>query len=474
MSERTNDASRRELLRSLPSVDEALQRPEVRGFAASVEPQLLVEFVRHALEALRRRLKSDMDPAAARAALDGSAWLADVERAIAEEHRARTARVVNATGVVLHTGLGRAPVHPDVAARMAEAARSYLTLEIDRESGERGQRDARVGVLVARLLGCDAAIAVNNNAAAVVLALSGLARGKETILSRGELVEIGGAFRMPDVMAAAGTKLVEVGTTNRTRIADYRAALSPATALLLKVHTSNYRVRGFTEEASLAELAALGREFGVATCFDVGSGRIDAPLAEPLGMLGDEPDVRAALASGVDVVTFSGDKLLGAPQAGILAGRAGIIARLRKSPLYRAMRLDKVTLVGLEATLELHASGRGDDVPTRAMLRTAPGELARTAERLAGILRGLPEFAVDVRASTSQTGSGSAPDVFLPTTVVRIRHARLGAAALARALRLGEPPVFARVEDDCVLLDPRTLLAGDDERLVAAFRALGA
>lgn len=474
MRDRAGGATERsELLRSLPSVDDALKRPEVRAFAGRVGARLLTELVRATLEAWRQRAKSTVDVAGLRERLERGEWLADLVQAIEREERAGLRRVVNATGVVLHTGLGRAPVHPAVAERMAEAARSYVTLEIERDSGERGRRDARVGDLVSRLLGCEAAIAVNNNAAAVVLALSGLARGKHTLLSRGELVEIGGAFRMPDVMAAAGTTLVEVGTTNRTRIGDYRAALGPATALLLKVHTSNYRVRGFVEEASPAELAALGREFGIASCYDVGSGWVDAPGAARLDLLGDEPDVAAALASGVDLVTFSGDKLLGAPQAGLLAGRSGAIARLRQSPLYRAMRLDKVSLAGLEATLELLLAGRGDELPTRAMLIADPARLARDAERLAAALRRLPFLAVEVVPSTSQPGSGSAPDVFLPTRAVRVRHASLGAAALARALRLGEPPVFARVEDDALLVDPRTLLEGDEARLVSAFGALG-
>jgi L-seryl-tRNA(Ser) seleniumtransferase len=471
---REERAASNELLRKLPSVDQALQRPEVRALAGRVSASVLTELVRATLDAWRARAKSADDAPSLAQALERGEWTRDVVRAVEREERARLARVVNATGVVLHTGLGRAPVHPEVAERMAEAARAYSTLEVDRETGERGQRDHRVGVLVTRLVGGEAAIAVNNNAGAVVLALSALARGKQTILSRGELVEIGGAFRMPAVMAAAGTELVEVGTTNRTRLGDYRAALSPASALLLKVHTSNYRIRGFVEEASVAELAALGREFGLASFYDLGSGRVDAPGARALDMLGDEPDVRAALASGVDVVSFSGDKLFGGPQAGVLVGRAAVIARLRASPLYRALRLDKVTLAGLEATLELLLAGRGDELPTRAMLGADAATLARDAERVAAALRELPALSVDTLAATSQPGSGSAPDVFLATTAVRVRHRALGATALAEALRLGEPPVFARVEDDAVWLDPRTLLEGDEARLLAAFRALPA
>ncbi|MCE9592816.1 MAG: L-seryl-tRNA(Sec) selenium transferase [Planctomycetes bacterium] len=466
-------AARSELLRRFPSVDEALKRPAVRALASRATPELLVEFVRATLEAWRERARAaDVDANEFARKLDADAWIADVVLRVDRERRAGLVRVVNATGVVLHTGLGRAPLHGEAAERMSTAARSYVTLEIDRETGERGQRDERVGRLVARLLGCEAAIAVNNNAAAVVLALSAFARGKETVLSRGELVEIGGSFRMPDVMAAAGTTLREVGTTNRTRLADYRAAVGPATALLLKVHTSNYRVRGFVEDTSPSELAELAREAGLSSFYDVGSGHVDAPNARSLDMLGDEPDVRLALESGVDVVSFSGDKLFGGPQSGLLVGRRGPIERLRKSPLYRAMRLDKVTLAGLERTLELLLEGRGDELPTRAMLCADPMRLADDAAQLARSLNTLRGFTAEPVASTSQPGSGSAPDVFLPTTAVRVRHAALAPNALARALRLGEPPVFARVHEDGLLLDPRTLLEGDAERLLAAFRAL--
>ncbi len=464
-----------EVLRRLPSVDELLEDPEIKSLASRSSRTLLASFVRAALDSVRsevreaRLAKPALEERASRANL-----VRDVRSRVEREERAGLVRVVNATGVVLHTGLGRAPVHRDAARTMGEIAASYCTLEIDRESGERNQRDDRVSVLFARLLECEAAIAVNNNAAATVLALSSFSRGKETILSRGELVEIGGSFRMPDVMQSAGVILREVGTTNRTRLADYRSAIGANTGLLLKVHTSNFRVQGFVEEVSPRELALLGAEAKLPSVYDLGSGLIDAPNARELDMLGDEPRVRESIASGVDAITFSGDKLLGAPQAGIVAGKRDAIARCRKNPLYRAMRLDKVSLAGLEATLELLLDGRGDEIPTRAMLALDPKELRVRAERIAARLASFANLRVDVIESTSQPGSGSAPGIFLATSAVRIVHSTRGPNALEHALRVGEPPVFARIEGGALLLDPRTLLDGDEERLLAAFEQLGA
>lgn len=322
-----------------------------------------------------------------------------------------------------------------------------------------------------RLTGAEAAIAVNNNAAAVLLVLSTFAAGGEAIVSRGELVEIGGSFRMPDVMARAGVKLREVGTTNRTRLADYRAATNERTGLLLKVHTSNYRVIGFTEEVASRELAELGRELGIPSANDLGSGLLEVPGTRPLAGLTREPRVRDEVESGLDVVTFSGDKLLGGPQAGFLVGRAGPIGALRKNPLYRAMRLDKVAIAGLERTLELLLAGRGDELPTRRMLLAQASELRPRAEALARALADVEGLAVSLVPERSQPGSGAAPDVYLDTFAVRLEPRSLSAGALARRLRTGSPGVFARVQGGALLLDPRTLLPGEDEALVAAVRA---
>ena len=292
-------------------------------------------------------------------------------------------------------------------------------------------------------------------------------------MSRGELVEIGGSFRVPDVMERAGVVLREVGTTNRTRIADYRAAAGERTSLLMKVHTSNFRVEGFTEEVTPRELAELGRELGLPTAFDLGSGLIEGDDVEPLPeVMGDEPRVRDAVASGVDIVCFSGDKLFGGPQSGMLVGKRAAIAALRKNPVYRALRLDKVTIAGLERTLELYLADRGDESPSRAMLRATADELRPCAERIAAALRSLPDCTVSVVPERSQPGSGAAPGVFLPTWVVRLAHSRRKAAHLAADLRRAEPPVFVRVQDEALLLDPRSLLPGDEERLVSAVRSV--
>jgi L-seryl-tRNA(Ser) seleniumtransferase len=455
--------------RLLPSVEEVLGRPAVAAHAERLPRELVAAFVGDVLAAWRAAIaEGELDAAGVEERLARG----DLERSVAArvegERRGGLVRVINATGVVLHTGLGRASVHPDVAAAMARAAQGYCTLEVDRASGERNQRDGRLGQLLARLSGAEAGIAVNNNAAAVLLILNTFGSGKETILSRGELVEIGGSFRMPDVMERAGTQLVEVGTTNRTRLADYRAAIGPRTGLLIKVHTSNYRLVGFTEEVEPGALAGLGREHERATAFDLGSGHLEAPGAAPLDGLGDEPRVRAAVASGVDVVCFSGDKLLGGPQAGLLVGRSAAIAALRRNPLYRALRLDKVTLAGLEATLAIYQAGRADELPVRRMLRTSATELRPRAEALAAALARLPGLVAEVVAERSQPGSGSAPGVFLPTFAVRCTLAGVAAAELAARLRHGEPCVFARVHEDAVLLDPRTVAPGEQDELVRA------
>jgi L-seryl-tRNA(Ser) seleniumtransferase len=344
-------------------------------------------------------------------------------------------------------------------------------LEVDRETNERNQRDDYLGDLLARATGAETGIGVNNCAGAVMLLFQTFAGGREAVVSRGELVEIGGSFRVPDVMARANAALVEVGTTNRTRLADYERAIGPRTGLLVKVHTSNFKQVGFVEEVSPRELAALGRAKGIVTGFDLGSGLLDVAGAGALApLLGGEPLVREAVASGVDVVCFSGDKLLGAPQAGLIVGRRATIEALRKNPIYRALRLDKVTLAGLEKTLELFRDGRASEIPARAMLAATAGELRPRAEAIASRLRTLGAWKVEVVAERSQPGSGAAPDVFLDTFCVAIEAPHLGASALALELRRAEPPVFTRIQNGRVLVDPRTLLAGDEDLLVRAFQ----
>jgi L-seryl-tRNA(Ser) seleniumtransferase len=471
MARETRDGAG-EAFRLLPAVEEVLQTDEVRALAERAPRGLLLELVRQVIEAWRAEIKAGgLDAAGLAARLAAGGVAAAVDERLARDARKGFQRAVNATGVVLHTGLGRAPVHPEAAEAMRVAAGSYGVLEVARDSGQRNQRDDRLSELLVRLTGAEAGIGVNNNAAAVLLVLNTFSSCKETIVSRGELVEIGGSFRVPSVMERAGVTLREVGTTNRTRMEDYRAAIGERTGMLMKVHTSNFRVQGFTHEVTPDELATLGAEHGVPTSFDLGSGLLETEGDRALA-LGDEPRVRDAVSSGVDVVTFSGDKLLGGPQAGLLVGKHETIAALRKNPIYRAVRLDKAAIAGLEATLNLMLAGRGDELPARRMLLSSADELRPRAEELARQLGELEGLAAEVVPEQSQPGSGSAPGVFLDTFCVRVTHATRSADALAAALRRGEPPVFVRIHDDALLLDPRTLLAGDDESLVRAFGAV--
>jgi len=457
--------------RLLPSIDLLLARPRVEELCARVGRERMRAELEGALETLRAEIKAGMTAEELEAALAAGRVEELVEASLRADARQGLVRAINATGVVLHTGLGRAPVHPEAAEAMRVAAQSYCVLEVQRASGARGQRDARLSQLLARLTGAEAGLAVNNNAAACLLAIAALSHGRETIVSRGELVEIGGSFRVPDVMAMAGSRLVEVGTTNRTRIGDYAAAITPQTGLLMKVHRSNFRLQGFIEEVECGELAALGAERGVRSAFDLGSGLVEGPEAGALVGLEGETRVRSAVESGLDVVTFSGDKLCGAPQAGLIAGSASAMQALRKNPLYRALRLDKAAVAGLETTLELYLSGRADELPTRVMLRRTPEELRARADALVSELAGVEGLTAEVVACAGQPGSGSAPGVELAGFAVRVTRAGSSPDELAASLRAGEPPVFARVQDGALLLDPRSLLPGEDSELVQALRA---
>jgi L-seryl-tRNA(Ser) seleniumtransferase len=471
--------------RLLPKVDEVLGSEAIAALEASVGRDLLRALVQEVLSDWRAEISDGLLEAE-----ELTARLADASRrdglmgrlssAVAEERGRGIVPAVNGTGIVLHTGLGRAPVHPEAAAAMAEAAGGFCVVEVDRFSGQRNRRDDRLSELARRLIGCEAAIAVNNNAAACVLALTTFASGKETITSHGELVEIGGSFRMPDVMSQAGTKLVAVGATNRTRIADYQNALTEETGLLLKVHRSNFAVVGFTEEAAMEDIATLAKAHGLPSFFDLGAGFLNRGVSglTPIEGLMGETLLDDAIATGADIVSFSGDKLFGGPQAGILAGNMGAIEDMRKHPLYRALRLDKVSLAGLERTFELYLEGRGDEIPSRALLSKQPALLATEADALRDELQALPFFASGAHSlktvpSTSQPGSGSAPGVELPTTCLCIQTDSIGSVDhLAERLRSSTPPVFVRISDDALWIDVRTLLTGDKERLIAAFATL--
>jgi L-seryl-tRNA(Ser) seleniumtransferase len=366
--------------------------------------------------------------------------------------------VINASGVLLHTGLGRAPLPARAARAAAAAAHGYSDLEVERETGARGRRTARAESLLESLTGAEASMVVNNNAAALLLALAALATRKEVLVSRGELIEIGGEFRLPDIMRASGAKLVEVGTTNRTRASDYRTALSPKTGLILKVHPSNYRVVGFTGVVALGELGEVARQAGVPLLYDLGSGLLDRYPEIPA----DEPAVIEAL-GGADLVTFSGDKLLGGPQAGLIAGRAELVERLRRHPMARALRVDKMTVAALEAVLRLYATGRRDEVPVWQLLGVRQSNLLARARALSSVLK-----TATVQEGGGAMGGGSVPGYAIASAelVLSTRNPN----RLAARLRLGRPSVFCRVEDGSLVFNLRAVPPEDDDRLLRAIR----
>ncbi len=455
------------LFRRLPRMDEILEDRDVQRWMGA--ESLSRDFARRAADAFLGRLRQEI----AAGTLDAEQLEAQlvpivdgVAHAAAEVLRTRLQRVVNGTGVVVHTNLGRSPWSKAAAARVADLGTAYLNLEYDLRGGSRGGRDRPVASLVERLLpGVDTAV-VNNNAAAVLLVLNTFAQGREVVVSRGQLVEIGGSFRIPEVMEKGFCRLREVGTTNRTRIEDFRQAIGPDTGLLLAVHPSNYRVVGFTETVPLEQLVELGRESGVAVVEDLGSGSLI-----DLGDHGvvDEPTVGQRLATGADLVTFSGDKLLGGPQAGLIAGRPEAVARTRDNPLYRALRLDKVTLLALEATLIEILAGRFDAVPTLAMLRQEPEGLRARSGSLAQLVGAIEGVNAEELELESRVGGGAAPDATLPSWGIGVVTS-LTPDRLVQRLRRTTPAVVGRVLDDRLVLDVRTMLEGDEARVVAALR----
>ena len=389
---------------------------------------------------------------------------AEVEAMVAPSLRP----VINATGVILHTNLGRAPLLPEAARKIAETATRYSNLEYDIEAGKRGKRDMHTGDLLAEIVGAEAAIVVNNNAAAVFLVLNTLAKGNEVVVSRGELIEIGDGFRIPDIMAQSGAELREVGTTNRTRLRDYEGAITERTRLLLRVHPSNFRITGFTERPSLEELAGLAKSKGIPLYEDLGSGCLTDLSASGV----TEPVAKASLDAGVSVVTFSGDKLLGGPQAGIIAGEKGAVGRIRRNPLFRALRVDKLTIAALEATLQVYRRGAFDEIPALRMIRATRDELKRRSEQFAEQLRALlpAEAKVEILGGFGVIGGGSTPDQQLPGEVVTMRTPAHKAAALEERLRRPEKgtPVIARIEDDRLVIDLRTVFPEEEAALAEA------
>ena len=439
-------------LRALPSVDRLLGTAEAQALLARVARPLVTETLRAVLADRRAALRDGAAPGD----LDPAALVRDAERRLAALAAPALAPVVNATGVLLHTNLGRAALPEEVIQAIADAARGAVALELGLEDGRRGERDDLVAADLAALTGAEAATVVNNNAAAVVLALNTLAEGREAVVSRGELVEIGGSFRLPDILAKSGARLREVGTTNRTHLADYRAAIGPATGVLLKVHASNYRIVGFTRDVGLAELVALGRAHGIPVIEDLGSGAL-----VDLGGFGlpKEPIVAERVAAGADLVTFSGDKLLGGPQAGFVVGRADLIARLRANPLRRALRPGRLTLAGIAATLRAYRAAP-DLTRVFPALRAACRPLAaveETAYAAAALLACAlgPDYRIALVESECEIGSGALPDVRLPSRALAVTHRSDGPDAVARRLRRARPPIIGRIRDDALLLDVR-------------------
>jgi L-seryl-tRNA(Ser) seleniumtransferase len=453
--------------RDLPSVNEILDLPGLRALAREHSHEAIVAAVRQELTDLRGLVKQGT-------ALDGLGEPVAIAGRVAErlgrDVRPKLRPIINATGIVLHTNLGRAPTAEEAARAAYEAARGYLNLELDLDTGKRSSRQSAVREWICRLTGAESATAVNNNAAATVIVLRALCHGKEVIVSRGQLIEIGGSFRIPDIMAVSGATLREVGTTNITRLSDYERAVGPNTGALMQIHTSNYRVSGFTKEVPLADLAGLGKKRGLPVFDDVGSGALI-----DFGRFGfrGEPLARQSLAAGADLVLFSGDKLLGGPQAGIIAGKKEHIQKIEKDPLMRAFRLDKMTLAALEATLRLylHEERALREVPILRMLAAPLDELRQRAEALAERLRGIPLLSVvQVAHDESYVGGGSLPDQAMRSWVVELESEGLGDAELARRLRTGSPAVMARLRDGRVILDVRTVLPHHEAALVEAVR----
>ncbi|HET7840568.1 MAG TPA: L-seryl-tRNA(Sec) selenium transferase [Terriglobia bacterium] len=452
------------LLRQIPAVDELLGRDSIRALENRVGHRLVVDATRKVLQGLRARI-SDGTLASV------STEMLEKEIIAASESAAEFSLrpVINATGVILHTNLGRAPLAQKAVEHLALTAAQYSNLEYDLAAGERGKRDSHTIGLFAQLVGAEMTLVVNNNAAAVFLALNSLAADGEVIVSRGELIEIGESFRIPDICAKSGATPREVGTTNRTRISDYAAAINERTRALLRVHPSNFRVVGFAERPSLAELVELAAQLRLPLIEDLGSGC----LVDVARMgIRDEPWAGESLKAGADVVTFSGDKLLGGPQAGILTGKKSWLEKIRRNPLFRALRVDKLTIAALEATVALYLREDLDAIPIFKMIRLSAEEIGARAARLAERIQARPGIHAAVRPGESVIGGGSTPGQSLPTRILAVNWSGHSAQELEGILRRNSPPIIARVEDDKVLLDLRTVLEGQDEEIVRAFERL--
>jgi L-seryl-tRNA(Ser) seleniumtransferase len=459
----------KQLLRQIPGVDTLLQTTVVRDALSRHPRKLVLDAIHEELEETRKRILQA--PESVQGLIDPS----EIARSVAQRVdrlAAFTLRpVINATGIVIHTNLGRSILSEEALERLQNVCSGYNNLEYDLQLGKRGSRYVHAEAILRELTGAEAALVVNNNAAGVFLVLSTLAAGLEVIVSRGQLVEIGGSFRIPDVMRSSGAILVEVGTTNRTHLKDYMSAITERTALLMKVHTSNYRIVGFTKEVSLDEMVALGRERSLPVVEDLGSGCFIDLV--PFGLHG-ETTVQETVRSGADIVTFSGDKLLGGPQAGIIVGRRDLIEKCRKNPLTRALRVDKITLAVLEATLRLYRDERTatDRIPTLKMIALSPEELKDRADELASVIdRTLSRsvLRIEVCPGLSQVGGGSLPAQDLPTFVVAVQSSDFSANKIEEFLRRNDPPIIGRIESDRFIMDVRTILPQQIETIAKAF-----
>ena len=462
-----------DLFRLLPSIDELLRDDAMRPVAQRFGHAATLEASRSFLDGLRKQISAgSLDDTELAAAIAQAPFA--IERRLSDSLNYSLRPVINATGVILHTNLGRAPIAQAALERVSEISQGYSNLEFDLATGERGKRDVHVSRLFAQLLNSSgrevSTIVVNNNAAAVLLALNALAEGGEVIVSRGELVEIGGSFRIPDVMSKSGAVLREVGTTNRTRIADYEGAITDKTRLLLRVHRSNFQIVGFTEQPSLAELAELGRKHNIPVMEDLGSGELFD--LRNVGVRG-EPMIADSLRAGVDVVSVSGDKLLGGPQAGLISGSPDLVAKIRSNALFRALRVDKMFYAALEATLLAYLREDYDSIPTLRMMRASEDELQHRAEDIARQLRiSAPQLEIEVVESRSLLGGGSAPGSTLPSRAVSVKSGSIPADEILQNLRRWPTPIVARVEEDRVLLDLRTVGPEQDAEVAAALKGI--
>lgn len=461
-----------DIFKKIPSVNELLESPQLKGLVNKVSHNVVVSEVRTFLDTMRTELKhatDEMDihvPTPSELADRIAKWITDGERP-------KLRPVINATGIILHTGLGRSPLAEQAVSEMAAIATGYSSVEVDIQTGERSQRIRSVEKLLVELTGAEAAVVVNNNAGATLLTLAALASGQEVIVSRGELIEIGGSYRLPDVMGASGAVLREVGTTNKTRRSDYENACGEETAAIMRAHTSNYRIVGFTEATPLLELIAVARDNNVVMIDDIGSGAL-VELSK-YG-LDEEPLVRDSIRAGADVVLFSGDKLLGGPQCGIVVGRKKLIQEILKHPLMRALRVDKTTLAALAATLRLYRDPEEAEkqIPVLQLLSTSVENLQNRAERIAPQIADTEYVASAVAMeSTSHIGGGSVPAHEIPTWCVSIEPNGVTLDRLAQSLRTGAQSIFARVQKDRLILDLRTVAADQDLQLVSAFQSLG-